>query len=183
MDYSPPGSSPGKNTGCHFLLQGTFPTQGSNPGLLHCRQTLYPLSHQGSLQFQSVGKQINVFIILVWQPEYFYCVISRYYFRLEKTEIVDREGLFYDYVYTISHVWFFANPMDCSPPSSSVHGISQARVLEWVAISSSRGSSWSKGRMCVSSISGIGRKIVYHWATRKVPILWESQLISILYVY
>ena len=34
--------------GCHFLLQGIFPTQGSNPGLLHCRQTLYCLSHQGS---------------------------------------------------------------------------------------------------------------------------------------
>ena len=34
--------------GCHFLLQGTFPTQGLNPGLLHCRQTLYRLSHQGS---------------------------------------------------------------------------------------------------------------------------------------
>ena len=40
----------GKNTGVgfHFLLQGIFPTQGSNPGLLHCRQTLYCLSHQGS---------------------------------------------------------------------------------------------------------------------------------------
>ena len=34
--------------GCHFLLQGIFPTQGLNPGLLHCRQTLYLLSHQGS---------------------------------------------------------------------------------------------------------------------------------------
>ena len=40
----------GKNTemGCHFLLQGIFPTQGLNPGLLHCRQMLYHLSHQGS---------------------------------------------------------------------------------------------------------------------------------------
>ena len=36
--------------GCHFLLQGIFPIQGSNPGLLHCRQTLYHLSHQGSPQ-------------------------------------------------------------------------------------------------------------------------------------
>ena len=34
--------------GCHFLLQGIFPTQGSNSGLLHCRQILYRLSHQGS---------------------------------------------------------------------------------------------------------------------------------------
>ena len=34
--------------GCHFLLQGIFPTQGSNPGLPHCGQMLYPLSDQGS---------------------------------------------------------------------------------------------------------------------------------------
>ena len=49
MGCSPPGSSvhvdsPGKNTGvgCHVLLQGIFPTQGSNPGLMHCRLTLPP---------------------------------------------------------------------------------------------------------------------------------------------
>ena len=44
------GDSPGKNTGAggHFLLQGIFLTQGSNPGLLHCRQILYCLSHQES---------------------------------------------------------------------------------------------------------------------------------------
>ena len=56
MDCSLPGSSvhgpsPGKHTGvgCHSLLQGIFPAQGSNLGLLHCRQILYHLSHQGSL--------------------------------------------------------------------------------------------------------------------------------------
>ena len=58
MDCSPPGSfvrghSPGKNTGvgCHFLLQGIFPTQESNPHLLpllYCRYILYLLSHQES---------------------------------------------------------------------------------------------------------------------------------------
>ena len=44
-----PWDFPGKSSGvdCHFLLQGIFPTQGSNPGLRHCRQTLYHLSHQG----------------------------------------------------------------------------------------------------------------------------------------
>ena len=43
-------NSPGQNTGVgsHSLLQGTFPTQGSSPGLLHCRQIVYHLSHQGS---------------------------------------------------------------------------------------------------------------------------------------
>ena len=44
-----PWNSPGKNTGvgCHILLQGIFPTQGSNPDLPHCTKTLYHLSHQG----------------------------------------------------------------------------------------------------------------------------------------
>ena len=55
MNCSPPGSfvhgdSPGKNTGVgfHAPLQGIFPTQGSNPGLPHCRRVLCHLSHQGS---------------------------------------------------------------------------------------------------------------------------------------
>ena len=45
-----PWDSPGKNTGmgCHSLLQGIFPTQGLNPGLLHYRQILCHLNHQGS---------------------------------------------------------------------------------------------------------------------------------------
>ena len=44
-----PWNSPGQNTGvgCHFLLQGIFPTQGSNLGLPHCRWILYQLSHKG----------------------------------------------------------------------------------------------------------------------------------------
>ena len=55
MDCSPPGlsvhgDSPGKNTGvgCHFLLQGIFPTKGLNPGFLQWRQILYWLNHKGS---------------------------------------------------------------------------------------------------------------------------------------
>jgi len=54
MDCSLPGSSvhgifQAIVLDCHFLLQGIFPTQGSNPGLPHCGQILYRLSHQGSL--------------------------------------------------------------------------------------------------------------------------------------
>ena len=59
------------------------------------------------------------------------------------------------------------NPMDCSPPGSSVHGISQARILEWVAMPFSRGSSWPRDRTHVSCIAGTGRQIPYHWATRE----------------
>ena len=58
VDSSPSGSSvhgilPGKNTGvgCHFLLHGFFLIQGSNPGLWHCRQILYCLSHREALHW------------------------------------------------------------------------------------------------------------------------------------
>ena len=56
------------------------------------------------------------------------------------------------------------DPMKYSPSCSSVHGISQARILEWVSISSSRGSSWSRHW---TQVSYIGRWILYHWAIRE----------------
>ena len=52
-----------------------------------------------------------------------------------------------------------------STPGSSRHGIFQARVLEWVAISYSRRSSWPRDQYWVSYISHTGRQILYHWAT------------------
>ena len=55
LDCSP-WNSPGQNTGVGSLslLPGIFPTQGSNPGLPHCRQVLYQLSHQGSLNMLAI---------------------------------------------------------------------------------------------------------------------------------
>ena len=54
--------------------------------------------------------------------------------------------------------------MDCNLPGSSVHRILQARIL---AIPSSRGSSWPRDQTCISCVSCIGRRILYHWATRE----------------
>ena len=59
------------------------------------------------------------------------------------------------------------NPLDCSPSGSSVHGISQARVLKWVAIPFFRGSFWPRNWTHVSCTD---RCILYHWAT------WETLL-------
>ena len=59
------------------------------------------------------------------------------------------------------------DPMDCSSPGSPVHGISQARILEWVAMPSSRGSSQPRGRTQVSPIAGSFFTI---WATREAYI-------------
>ena len=54
------------------------------------------------------------------------------------------------------------DPMYCSPPGSSVHGILEARILEWVSVPSSIGSSWPRDRTRVSYISCIGRWALYH---------------------
>ena len=64
--------------------------------------------------------------------------------------------------------------MDCSLPGSSVHGISQARILEWVVISSSRVSFQPRDQTCISCF---GRQILYHWAIREA---WFSKFNGIL---
>ena len=63
--------------------------------------------------------------------------------------------------------------MDCSPPGFFVHGISQARILEWVAISFSRGSSQPRNQI---SVSCIGRQILYPCASRKAHTAFRAAL-------
>ena len=60
------------------------------------------------------------------------------------------------------------NPVDCSLSGSSIHGILQARILEWVAISFSRGSSQPRDRIWVSCIAG---RCFNLWATRDAPCI------------
>ena len=115
VDYSPPGSAvhgdfPGRNAGAggRFLLQGVFPTQGSNSHLLY---------------------------LLRWQAD----SLPLSHLKGKETEVTQSRLTLCD-------------PMDCSLPGSSVHGIFQAIVLEWVAISFSRGSSRPRDQTQVSSI-------------------------------
>ena len=83
-----------------------------------------------------------------------------------------------------SHVPLFCNPMYYCPPGSSVHGISQARILERVAISSSRGSSQLRDWTHVFCVSCISMQILYHWATREdVEFLSEYLLSTVCYMY
>ena len=64
----------------------------------------------------------------------------------------------------LSRVRLFWDPMDCGPPGSSVHGILRARILEWVAMPSSRASSRHRDP---TRASCFGRWALYHWATRE----------------
>ena len=70
------------------------------------------------------------------------------------------------------------DPMDCSPPGSSVHGILQARILEWIAICFSRGSYWLRDWTQVSCIAG---KLFTVWATRESLRSWTGPENSWLY--
>ena len=69
-----PWSYAGKNTGVgsHFLLQGIFLTQGSNPDLPHCRQILYWLSHQGEHSIQVLQKSIFGVVFVIFQLEFIF---------------------------------------------------------------------------------------------------------------
>ena len=140
MDCSPPGSSahgifPGNKTGlsCHFLLQEIFPTQGSNPNLLHWQADPLPLSHQGSAKMF-----IYVFIWLHW-------IAARRIFRCGNMGFISppgiepgppalgaqrltlwttREGptqLSVQFSSVTQLCPTLCDPMDCSMPGFSVH--------------------------------------------------------------
>ena len=84
------------------------------------------------------------------------------------------------------------DPMDCSLPGSPVHGLLQVRILEWIAISYSRESSWPRDRTHTSCVPCTDRWLLYHWATSEdskyhrekqrmfhtADFLWKELLIS-----
>ena len=79
----------------------------------------------------------------------------------------------------LSHVWLFCDTIDCSLPGSSVHGIFQARILERVAVSFSRGSSQPRDQTCVSSICIYRLKFVSPGTADTGldgSLLWEAAL-------
>ena len=67
------------------------------------------------------------------------------------------------------------SPMDCSPSGSSVHGIFQVRILEWVSIAFSWGSSWRRDQTHVSCVD---RQILYHECQLGIPILFDTTVIN-----
>ena len=72
---------------------------------------------------------------------------------------------------------------DCSPPGSSVHGILQARILEWVAMPSSRGSSPPRDRTRVSYVSCMGRRVLHHWRHLGSPVFMVKSPFKIKNIY
>ena len=77
-------------------------------------------------------------------------------------------------------MWLFVIPWTCRPPGSSVHRILQARILEWVAIPFSRGSSWPRGWIWVSCITG---RFFTIWATKKGQSKISDKLLPFWYTH
>ena len=106
--------------------------------------------------------------------ERLYAIWFYFYEILQKTKLFNRKQIIVPRMWAcvcvcvcvcvLSPSRLLATLGDCSPPASSVHGIFHTRILEWVPISSSRGSSWPRDRTCVP---WIGRKILSYWATEE----------------
>ena len=159
--------------GSHSLLQGIFPTQGSNLGLLHCRQIHYHLSHQGSpriLEWLSYPFSRGSSPPRNWT--WISCIAGRFLTSWPTNTLLTAEEAVCMHAQSCPTL---CDPMDCGPPGSSVHGISQARLLEWVAMSFSRGSSRPRDWTNIFCGSCIGRQILYHWATWKPTEEDESE--------
>ena len=134
--YSP-WNSLGQNTGVGslFLLQGNFPTQRSNPGLPHCRRILYQLNHKGSLTIEFLKGILLQFCFVLFFKSFsplgtVACALTG---RKDSYHIMCYAQLF--------RCSTLCNPTDCNLPGSSLHGVFQAKILEWVAIAYYRGSS------------------------------------------
>ena len=127
-----------------------------------CGQGIAP-SHGGCcLNYKPQQKRRTislVFIVDGWMPAIF---VGNFWYAADESE-------------TISHavVSDLCDPMDCSLPGSSVHGILQKSILEWVAISYSRGSSWSRDRTQVSCTVG---RFFTVWATREADAAGERSI-------
>ena len=147
-----PWDSPGKNTGvvCHFLLQRIFLTQVLNLSHLHWQEYSLPLVPPGKPYIDiDTGTDINIDIDI--DIDIKICMDGRIWNWWATVHGAAKGGTWLS-DWTHRHICLFCcsvaqsfltlcDPMDCCPPDSSVHGIIQARILEWVAISYSRGSS------------------------------------------
>ena len=100
--------------------------------------TVYFLQeHRGKIRIHAV-------LIAIWRPTLVLLWVGNQDIRKQRLSHCEHRG-----------VQMFCDPTDCSPPGSSAHGISQARTLEWVAISFSRGSSWPRDWILVSFVSAL----------------------------
>ena len=124
----------------------------------HHKKTLYPLGVSPPSSWQALIYFLSLWICLFWT---FY--ISGITHDVTICVWLLSLGIMFLRFYPFCSMYWYVlvaqscltlcNPIDCSPPGSSVHGILQARILEWIAMPSSRGSSQPRDQTLVSYVS------------------------------
>ena len=142
-----PDSWVGKESACNAGVPGSIPRLGRSPG----EGKGYPLQYSG-LE--------NSMDCIVHGVEKSHTQLSDFHFHFKESTL---KSLLESCLVAKSSL-IPCDPVDCSPPSCSVHGISQVRILEWVAIPFSRGSSWLRDPTPHLLLC---RQILYHWATKE----------------
>ena len=154
------GDSPGKNTGvdCHALLQGIFPTQGSNAGLLHCRQILYHLCHRRNPLYQQSLHFPHLHGILFFSSASFSLthvkkhkslIPGSWIFLLNQPNIHNEAHIYYSgrnmrqisSVQSFNCVWLFAAPWTAARPAS-LSIINSQSLLKLMSIELVMPSNW-----------------------------------------
>ena len=87
-------------------------------------------------------------------PEWWACVSLKHLQVIWPNKIYAKAAIPWNWCLVTKSYPTLLCPMDCSLPGSSIHGISQARILKWITIPSSRESSWPRDQTCVSCIAG-----------------------------
>ena len=126
-------------------------TQGLDFNIWVLRRT-QTLIHNSRYLISNFWIRKSEWIIML--EDFGYHVLSWPVLTSRKTEHAPTQSVLIYAVVSCCHVQFFCDPMDCSLPSSSVHGISQARILGWAAISFSKGSSQHRDQTQVSCPEG-----------------------------
>ena len=124
--------------GCHALLQGIFSAQGSNPGLPHCWRVLYRLSYQGSPWSGYLSLLQVIFLTQESNQGLLHCRQILYQLSYQGSPLAGCISLQISPCLNFTKVKVLVtqlcqtlcNPMDRSPPGSSVHGIFQSRTLK-----------------------------------------------------
>ena len=137
LQTEPQGKPKNPGVGSLSLLQWIFLTQDLNQSLLHCRWILYQLSYQGSLWFLRQDENSHCSFSLLSLGPLELEKASCYLGKTFRNTPLPRK------IHMILTSASCGEP-ELSPPCFSVHGILQARMLEWVAISFSRGPSWPR---------------------------------------
>ena len=153
------------------------PTPVFLPGESHRQRSLADYSPQGHKESHTA----EWLTLLLLQKEWRWCILSAWVYSTLplKKSVFFKRNIYFHMCACAQPCPTPCNPMDYSPPGSSVHGIPQVRILEWVAISSSMGSSWPRDQTCISWVFSIAGGFFTAWTIREALCNYKARTVSL----